>query len=138
MKRLTALFLMIICLAGLKTVTYAQSAPLLYFCEKYNSDDGEIGISDRFTKGTLTVMVRADRALRLTNVFIQFDKYNWNSHKFELYRKFNYTIEPAMKYISFTKNQKNDLRFDETGFYRVFLLNDEGKNIASSLIEIIE
>lgn len=138
MKRSMFLFLMLFCLAGLQPVIYAQSTPTLYFCEKYDKNDGEIGISDRFTKGYLTIMVRSDRALRLENVFIQFDKFNWRSHKFEFYRKYNYTVEPNMKYIAFTKNKACDLRFEETGFYRVFLLNDSGESVASSLIEITE
>ncbi|MGD1006258.1 MAG: hypothetical protein ABR980_03385 [Ignavibacteriaceae bacterium] len=138
MKRSMILFLMLFCLAGLKPVIYAQSKPILYFCEKYDADQGEIGISDRFTKGYLTIMVRADKALGLKNVFIQLDKYNWNTYKFEFYKKFNYTVDPDMKYIFFAKNDSSDLLFGEPGFYRVFLLNENNENVTSSLIEIIE
>jgi hypothetical protein len=123
---------------GLKPVLYAQTKPILYFCETYDPGVGEIGISDRFTTGYLTIMVRADQPLGLKNVFIQMDKYNPDTRKFEFYKKFNYTVDPDMKYIYFAKNEESDLRFGEAGFYRVFLLNDENENVASSLVEIID
>ncbi|WP_337867039.1 hypothetical protein [Ignavibacterium sp.] len=42
-----------------------------------------------------------------------------------------------MKYGFFSKNEESDLRFDDPGFYRVFLLDEDDKTVASSLIEII-
>lgn len=129
---------MLFCMAGLKPVIYAQSKPILYFCERYDAGTGEIGITDRFTKGYLTIMVRADQPLGMKNVFIQFDKYNPNSRKFEFYKKYTYVVDPDMKYIYFSKNDSSDLRFEEAGFYRVFLLNENNENVASSLIEIID
>jgi hypothetical protein len=42
-----------------------------------------------------------------------------------------------MNYIFFAKNDESDLEFDEPGFYRVFLLDDRDKTVASALIEII-
>jgi hypothetical protein len=115
---------------------FAQSEPVLYFCEKYGAD-GEVGVSDRFTTGYLTVMVRCDYALGLTNCSIQFDKYNSRTGQFEYYKKFPYSVQPDMKYIFFAKNDASDLKFEETGFYRVFLLDGNDKTIASALIEII-
>ena len=53
----------------------------MYFCEKYGRD-GEVGVSDRFTTGYLTVMVKSDYALRLDDVAIQLDKYNFRSGEF--------------------------------------------------------
>lgn len=116
---------------------YAQSEPVLYFCEKYDSRKGEVGVSDRFTTGYLTVMVKSDYALNLEDVAIQFDKYNERSGKFEYYKKFYYTIQPDMKYVFFAKNEDSDLKFEDPGFYRVFLLDDRDKTVASALIEII-
>jgi hypothetical protein len=43
-----------------------------------------------------------------------------------------------MKYIFFTKNDESDMKFEEPGFYRVFLLDDRDKTVASALIEIID
>jgi hypothetical protein len=109
----------------------------MYFCERYDNNRGEIGISDRFTKGYLTVMVKADDPLRLRDCHIQFDRYNQYSNKFEFYKKFDYTVSPDMKYIFFARDKDNDLKFDNTGFFRVYLLDDDNNTVASSLIEII-
>jgi hypothetical protein len=122
---------------GFNRNLFAQSEPVLYFCESYDSDDGEIGISDRFTTGYLTVMVKSDYALKLTDCSIQFDKYNDRTGKFEYFKKFSYVIERDMKYVFFAKNDDSDLKFDSPGFYRVFLLDERDRTVTSSLIEII-
>lgn len=118
-------------------ISFAQSEPVLYFCERYDNMKGEINVSDRFTKGSVTVVVKCDYSLGLSNVSIQYDKYNPETNKFEFYKNFPFIIEPKMKYIYFTRNAESDMSFDEPGFYRVFLLDDTGETIASSLIEII-
>lgn len=123
--------------SSLVTKTFAQNEPILYFCEKYDSKKGEIGVSDRFTTGYLTVMVKSDNALDLEDVHIQFDKLNERNKKFEFYKKFDYVIDPDMSYVFFAKNSDSDLKFEEPGFYRVFLLDDRYKTIASALIEIV-
>jgi hypothetical protein len=118
--------------------SYAQNEPVLYTCEKYG-DDGEEGVSDRFTTGYITVMVKCDRALKLENAAVQYDKYNFSTGKFEFYKKFHFTVKPSMKYIYFSRNDESDMAFDSPGFYRVFLLDedDDDKTIASCLVEII-
>lgn len=138
MKKLYVIFSIfaIIAMFGLTSKTYAQNTPVLYFCEDYTSD-GEVGISDRFTTGYLTVMVKSDYAMGLSNVTIQFDRYNATSKTFEYYKKYDYKIEPSMKYVYFKKNSTSDLAFDNPGIYRVFLLDQYGKTVTSSLIEII-
>ena len=124
--------------SGFLTTTFAQNEPVLYFCERYDSDDGEIGVADRFTTGYLTVMVKSDNKLNLEDVHIQFDKFNSKNKKFEFYKKFDYVIERDMSYVFFAKNSDSDLKFEEAGFYRVFLLNDDDETVASALIEIID
>ena len=104
----------------------------MYFCEKY--DGGEVGISDRFSTGYLTVMVKCEYALGLTDVTIQFDKFNCNTGKFDYYKDFPYTVTADMKYIYFASK---DLSFDKPGIYRVFLLDGARKTVASALIEIV-
>jgi hypothetical protein len=139
MKNLSYVLLFFLLIAGGYTNTvHAQSEPVLYFCERYDDNGGEIGVADRFTKGYLTVMVKSDYALGLEDVKIEFDKYNFRTSKFDYYKKFNYTIDKDMKYVFFSKNEDSDLKFEEPGFYRVFLLDDKGKTVASSLIEIID
>jgi hypothetical protein len=122
---------------GLLTTVFAQNEPVLYFCEKYDSKKGEVGVSDRFTTGYLTVMVKSDYELDLEDVHIQFDRLNERNKKFEFYKKFDYVIEPEMSYVFFAKNDDSDLKFEEPGFYRVFLLDDNDKTVASALIEIV-
>ncbi len=124
-------------LLGFNQNLFAQNEPVLYFCEKYGSN-GEVGVSDRFTTGYLTVMVKCDDALDLEDVSIQFDKYNPRTKKFEYYKKFSYVVEPDMNYIFFAKNDESDMKFEDPGFYRVFLLDDRDKTVASALIEIID
>ena len=139
MKRISLFILFVFAVMfAASAISYAQSQPVLYFCEKYDSRKGEVGISDRFTTGYLTVMVKCDYALDLEDCSIQFDLYNPRSKKFEYYKKFDYVVEPDMKYIFFAKNDESDLKFEDPGFYRVFLLDDRDKTVASALIEIID
>jgi len=118
--------------------TFAQSEPVMYFCERYDDYDGEIGVSDRFTTGYITVMVKSDSELRLKDVAIQYDKYNERNGKFEYYKKFYFTITRDMKYVFFERNDESDMEFEEPGFYRVFLLDEDDKTVTSALIEIID
>ena len=140
MKKINYLLLFTVILAFfvMPSPTQAQSEPVMYFCERYDSDDGEIGVSDRFTKGYITVMVKNDYALDLKDVSIQYDRYNSRSKKFEYYKKFNFSVERDMKYIYFSRNDDSDMEFNDTGFYRVFLLDEDDKTVASALIEIID
>jgi hypothetical protein len=138
MKNAMLFFALLLFLAGIQSNIFAQSEPVLYFCEKYDDQDGELGVADRFTTGYLTVMVKCDYALNLEDVRVQFDKYNFRTGQFDYYKKYNYTIEKDMNYVFFAKNEDSDLKFDEPGFYRVFLLDKEDKTVASALIEIID
>jgi hypothetical protein len=137
MKKLFIFLFLTLVISGFQVVN-AQSEPVLYFCERYDSRDGEVNVSDRFTTGYLTVVVKCDYELDLDDVSIQFDKWNQRERKFEYYKNFDYVVEPDMKYIYFSKNDESDMKFDEPGFYRVFLLDDREKTVASALIEIIE
>jgi len=129
-------FVLLFSFVAMNSVAIAQEEPVLYFCEKYGRD-GEVGVSDRFTTGYLTVVVKCDYALRLDDVSIQLDKYNFRTGEFEYYKKFGYTIELDMKYVYFERNDESDLEFEDPGFYRVFLLDHRDKTVASAIIEII-
>jgi hypothetical protein len=135
MKNLTILF--VGAFIFFSNISFSQSEPVLYFCEKYDSRKGEVNVSDRFTKGAITVVVKCDYALKLEDVAIQYDRYNDRTGKFEYYKKFYFTVDPDMKYVYFSKNDESDMKFEDTGFYRVFLLDDRDKTVASALIEII-
>ena len=140
MKKLNYLFLltMFLTFMAMYSSTFAQSEPVMYFCERYDDYDGEIGVSDRFTTGYITVMVKSDSELRLKDVAIQYDKYNERNGKFEYYKKFYFTITRDMKYVFFARNDESDMEFEEPGFYRVFLLDEDDKTVTSALVEIID
>ena len=121
----------------LNSKTFAQVEPAMYFCDRYDEYDGEIGVKDRFYRGPITVMVKCDYALNLTDSKIQYDRYNFRSGKFEYYKSFDFDVSADMKYIYFSPTSGNSMEFDDTGFYRVFLLDHDGKTVASSLVEII-
>jgi len=129
-------FVLLFSFFAMHSTIFAQEEPVMYFCEKYGRN-GEVGVSDRFTTGYLTVMVKSDYALRLDDVAIQLDKYNFRTGEFEYYKKFNYTVELDMKYVFFTRNDDSDMEFEDPGFYRVFLLDDRDRTVASAIIEII-
>ena len=138
MKRFQLFFAFVLLLSffALESTAFAQNEPVMYFCEKYGRN-GEVGVSDRFTTGYLTVMVKSDYALGLDDVAIQFDKYNYRTDDFEYYEKFYYSVDPDMNYIYFEKNDESDMNFKDPGFYRVFLLDDKDRTVTSALIEII-
>lgn len=123
-------------LSAFGNIIYGQTKPVLYFCQQY-TDAGEVGVSDRFTKGYITVMVKADNPMGLKDVSIQYDKYNPSNGTFSFYKKFNYSVYPEDKYVAFSKTSNNDMSFDTPGIYRVYLLDSKGNNITSSLVEII-
>ncbi len=139
MKKLQMFLLLsfLFAFVAMNTTILAQSEPVMYFCERYDSYDGEIGVSDRFTTGYLTVMVKADDALNLRDVSIQYDQYNDRKGKFEYYKKFDFTVDRDMNYIFFARNDESDMEFEEPGFYRVFLLDSRDNTVASAVIEII-
>lgn len=138
MKKSFVLFAVLFALVlGVSQNILAQNEPVMYFCEKYGKS-GEKGVSDRFTTGYLTVVVKCDYALDLEDCSIQFDLYNPRSKKFEYYKKFSYVLNPDSKYVYFEKNSESDMKFEDPGFYRVFLLDDKDKTVASALIEIID
>ncbi len=132
------LFVLLFAVFATRNEIIAQSEPVLYFCEHYDKDKGEVGVSDIFSKGYLSVVVKCDHALGLEDVHVQFDKYNFRTGKFDFYKKFDYAVSKDMSYIVFSKNEVSDMKFDEAGFYRVFLLDNDDKTVASSLIEITE
>jgi hypothetical protein len=129
-------FVLLFSFFAMHSTVFAQEEPVMYFCEKYGRN-GEVGVSDRFTTGYLTVMVKSDYALRLDDVAIQLDKYNFRTGEFEFYKKFSYEIDLDMKYVFFEKNDDSDMEFEDPGFYRVFLLDDRDRTVASAIIEII-
>ena len=133
------LVILFVMFASINSKVFAQNGPVVYFCVKYDSEgDGEVDISDRFTTGAITVVVKSGSAIGLTDCFIQYDKYNQSKKKFEYYKKFEFEIGESSKYVYFAKTKNNDMAFEEPGIYRVYLLNAKEKVVSSSLVEIVE
>jgi hypothetical protein len=123
------IFLIIISCGNL----FSQNKPLLYFCEKYDKIRGEIGQSSTFTPGQFTIMVKGERELGLEDVSIQIDAYNTVTEKFTFLREVKFKITPDMKYIFFSND---DIRIDDPGVYRVYLLDSGGKSVTHGVIII--
>ncbi len=65
--KMSKLFLFIfisIIVLDFNSIVIAQSEPVLYFCQAY-TDSGEVGVSDRFTTGYLTIMIKCDYCIRI-------------------------------------------------------------------------
>jgi len=123
------IFLIIITCGNL----FPQNKPLLYFCEKYDKIRGEIGQSSTFTPGQFTVMVKSEKELGLEDVSIQIDAYNTVTENFSFLKEVKFKITPDMKYIFFSND---DIRIDEPGVYRVYLLDSRGKSVTHGVIII--
>jgi hypothetical protein len=117
--------------------SYTQTRPLLYFCEEYDPETGEVGINDRFTTGTLTVMVKSEDSLGLEDVAIQLDWWDEDKKEYVYYKRFEFIIESDMSYVIFSENEINDMSFDDPGFYRVFLLDENEQTVTSSIVQIV-
>jgi hypothetical protein len=129
MKKLVIIAFFAFVLMG---VLAAQSCDLLYFCERYDSVEGEINTGDRFHTGNLTVVTLLESSIYYTKIYIQLDKYNPREGDFEYYSDEEFDVESDMDYIYFS-----DIYFGESGFYRVFLLDPQRNTIASAIVEII-
>jgi len=121
-------------LVFISSLIYCQSKPLLYFCQEYDYEKGEVGQGSVFTPGQITVMVKANDPLGLKEVDIQFDKLNMRTGKYEFYDKIPFTLNPKGNYFYFTKDE---MQLKEVGVYRCFLLSGD-KVIANSSLEIIK
>ena len=140
MKKLnfTLLFNLFLLLLIINSSSFTQTDPIMYFCKKYDNFEGEVGISDRFEKGSVTVMIRCDYPLNLSKVTIQYDKYNFTTGNFNLYKRAYFSTENDKNYLCFSMDKKNEMQFNDPGFYRVFLLDENDKTVASAIIEIID
>lgn len=114
---------------------------LLYFCEEYDPVKGEIGKSDRFTTGWLTVMLdlrESGKTIGVTDVEIRISKIKDASGKKiseKILKTIKFTVEPDFEYIYFT--DKKNLKFDTPGAYKVTLMDKKGNLIAKGEVEIV-
>ena len=133
MKKIILLAVFALLTVAFLNNSFAQTRPVLYFCEKYDDARGEVGQSSTFSSGRLTVMVKWGEALNLTKCYVQLDKYNVSSEKFTFYSKTDFTLTRDMKYVFFSSKE---LSFDERGVYRVYLLDENNETVTTGIVII--
>ncbi len=119
----------VVFLLGCSKITSLFQGDKLYFCEKYDKDKGEIGESEKFTTGYLTVMVKLSKPIGVTDVDINITDTKIN----EVVNTQPFTVTSEMTYIYFDK-----VTFEKPGKYKVSLLKKDGTIIVSGNVEIIE
>jgi hypothetical protein len=101
----------------------------LYFCERYDTNDGEINESSKFTTGTLTVMIKLSKPIGVNSVNINITDIKKN----EVVQTIPFTVTPSMTYIYFEK-----VAFENPGNYKVSCLKTDGTVIVTGEIEIVK
>jgi hypothetical protein len=129
MKKFLTIFMLGFIILSFNNTLKAQSCDMLYFCLRYDSQ--EVGCSDRFHPGKITVMAKLQKEIYFTKVYVQADKYNAREGKFEYYKDYEFDTDSDMTYIYF-----RDIEFNDKGIYRVFLLDPDKNTITCSLVEI--
>ncbi|TRZ65564.1 hypothetical protein D4R20_01925 [bacterium] len=102
----------------------------LYFCEDYVQDE-EIAVSEKFTTGLVTVMVKMENKITDKDVNLKLERLV-NGEK-EYVDKIAFTI-PVTNYIFF-KHKK--LNFKRPGEYKVTLLGKDDNPIVSGRVTIV-
>ncbi len=125
-----------------KDIYDSKTRPKLYFCETYDSKIGEIGVSNRFTTGYLTIMVDyrpLNKKIGLSNVYIRISKIK-DEFGYEIKEKIintiSFTVKPDWDYIYFFDKKK--INFTSAGTYKVSLLDDKYKYITHGIVEIVK
>jgi len=131
-KSLVFAAFLLLSFSGIKSDLFSQSQPVLYFCAAFDSG-GEKNIGDSFYLGPVIVVVRCDNVINAKKVTVQFDKYN--GKEFEYYKDIKFDIKAGTKYTYFTDV---DLRIDDPGIYRCFMLDENRNTIASAIVEFIK
>lgn len=113
---------------------------LLYFCEDYVNGK-EIGKSDVFTPGYLTVMVNlrpVKKTLGTGKVELRLTKIKDEDGKSisdEIIETIPFNVEPDWDYTYFQDQKK--LGFKEPGTYKVTLMKTDGSPICSGQVKVI-
>ncbi len=123
-----------------ETSNQKEGQAKLYFCEQYKNGE-EIGVSSRFTPGWLTVMVDtrpAGTKLGTGKVELRLSKIKDGAGKSiseKILKTVPFDVQADWDYTYFT--DKNDLKFDSPGTYRVVCQKKDGTPIASGEVEVV-
>lgn len=108
----------------------------LYFCEDYKNGK-EIGVSDRFSTGWLTVMVRTDKPLGVGKVELRMTKIkNADGEKIseKIVDTVPFDVQADWDYTYF--QDKSRLKFTSPGTYKVTMQKVDGTPICSGEVEV--
>jgi|WetSurMetagenome_2_1015567.scaffolds.fasta_scaffold50401_4 hypothetical protein len=111
--------------------TSVKTGNRLYFCEDYLQKE-EVNVSDRFSTGRLTVMVKTKEKLYDVNVSLKLEKLN-DDGTYDFVKTIKFEI-PIGDYFFF---KHKDLGFSKPGVYRVTLLGLDKKPVCSGNVTII-
>lgn len=125
---LTALFILLVLLTSCGKLKNITADDRLYFCERYDLTKGEINESDRFTTGTLTVMVKLKKPIGVNAVDINLT----DTKTGEIIEIYPFSVNPENDYIYF-----DDVNFENPGKYKVNCLTKDGTVIVSGEVEIV-
>jgi len=125
------MFLAFILFLGINS--FAQS---LYVCERYDEKYGPIGVSNAFTTGYVTVVVESNSLMYYDFVYVQYDRMDKDG-EYRFYKQFPFTFPNGHKIVYFSRSVNNDMEFNHTGNYIVWLLNKNKKVIAYTYIKIV-
>ena len=112
--------------------TKTTSGGRLYFCEDYQGR--EINVSERFSTGWLTVMVKLDKPIGVGKVDIRLEKMS-DGKPVKIIDTIPFDVPADNDYIYF--QDKKNLKFSSPGDYRVTLLKKDGTPIVSGDVTII-
>ena len=102
----------------------------LYFCEDYVQKE-EVNVSDKFSTGRLTVMVKTKEQLYDRDVALKLERLNDDGSK-DYLKTIDFTI-PIGDYFFF---KHKDLGFSKPGYYRVTLIGKNGSPVCSGEVTI--
>lgn len=108
----------------------------LYFCEDYKNGK-EIGVSERFTTGWLTVMVRTDKPLGVGKVELRMTKVkdsNGDKISEKIIDTVPFDVQADWDYTYF--QDKSRLKFTSPGTYKVTMQKVDGTPICSGEVEV--
>ena len=132
---LLSIFAVLFC--SLSTDAFAQSGGSLYFCEDYVNSE-EIGVSDRFTTGWLTVMVRTDKPFGTGKVELQVTKIadsKGNTITEKIIDVIPFDVGAEWDYAYF--QDKDRLKFTSPGTYKVTMQDLKGIPYCSGEVEVV-
>lgn len=105
----------------------------LYFCEDYQGR--EINVSERFSTGWLTVMVKLDAPIGVGKVDLRLEKMS-DGKPVKIIDTIPFEVPADNDYIYF--QDKKNLKFNSPGEYRVTLLKKDGTPIVSGDVTVID